>query len=109
MSQSLEKQVTALNEAQPTRYGLLRSYHKSVQQALEDCSCNYPTTKRLVDVVDNPAITSQMLVNILSVLADLDVIDVQSYRNNSNRYDLTQYDPTRMDELAALLTANPEP
>ncbi|RBI59533.1 hypothetical protein DMJ13_23340 [halophilic archaeon] len=109
MSQSLENQVTALNETQPPRYGLLRSYHESVQQALEDCSCNYPTTKRLVEFVDDPAITPQMLGNILSLLVDLDVIGVHSQRNNSNRYDLTQYDPARMDELANLLETNSEP
>ncbi|RBI58594.1 hypothetical protein DMJ13_26035 [halophilic archaeon] len=108
MSQCLEGQVTALNETQPTRYGLLSSYHESVQHALEDCSRSYPTTKQLKEVVDDPAITSQMLGNILSLLADLDVIGVQSQRNNSNRYDLTQYDSARMDELAELLAANPE-
>ncbi|WP_433631010.1 hypothetical protein [Halomicrococcus sp. NG-SE-24] len=98
-----------LNETQPPRYGLLCSYHENVQRALEECSCNYPTTKRLVEFVDDPAITPQMLGNILSLLVDLDVIGVHSQRNNSNRYDLTQYDPARMDELAELLAANPEP
>ena len=100
--------MTALNETQPTRYGLLASYHESVQQALEDCSRSYPTTKQLKAVVDDPAITSQMLGNILSLLVDLDVIGIQSQRNNSNRYDLTQYDPTRMDKLADLLAGHSE-
>ena len=63
----------------------------------------------MVEIVDDPAITSQMLGNMLSLLVDLDVIGVQSQRNNSNRDDLTQYDSARMDELADLLAANPEP
>jgi hypothetical protein len=103
MGESIKRQISTLSEREPTQYGLLQSYHADVHQAIEGCSRNYPSTAQIRDELENPTITPQMLGNLLSVLTDLSVIGIQSQRNNSNRYDLTQYDPGKMQTLARLL------
>ncbi len=99
MSPPLRPQLAAINETQPSQYGLLHAYCGTVQHVLEACPRNYPSTAQLAQILESPRISPQMLGNMLSLLVELDVIGVYSDRNNGNRYDLTQYDPDRMQRL----------
>ena len=103
---ALRQQVKTLRETAPAKYGLLESHYESVRHALDDCSRSYPTTSQLQESLSESAITSQMLGNLLTLLVKLDVIGLYSDRNNSNRYDLTQYDRPRMADLSHILAAD---
>ncbi|ADJ16508.1 hypothetical protein C497_01515 [Halalkalicoccus jeotgali B3] len=53
---------------------------------------------------DDPPFEPQILGQLLSTATDLEVLQVYTHRSNRNRYDLTAYDSTRMDQLALLFT-----
>ena len=78
----LQQQVTTLSETSPVKHGLLEAYYEPVRQAIESCSCSYPSTNQLKDNLPESEITPRMLGNILVLLVDLDIIGVQSDRNN---------------------------
>ncbi len=103
MPDTLSTQVRALHEAQPTKYGLLSTYHQEVHRALETCQRNYPCVRQLYEALDEPELNQRMLGNILSLLVQLDILGIYSERNNSNRYDLTQYDQAAMQKLTYVL------
>lgn len=103
MPETLSARIRDLHDTQPTQYGLLSTYYREVHQALETCQRNYPCVSQLYETLDDPELDRRMLGTILSLLVQLDVLDFYSERNNSNRYDLTQYDQTAMQELADVL------
>ncbi|WP_227380983.1 hypothetical protein [Haladaptatus halobius] len=103
MPDTLITRIRDLREAQPTQYGLLSAHHQEAQQALEACQRNYPCVSQLYEILDEPALDRRMLGNILSLLVQFGILGVYSERNNSNRYDLTQYDQAAMQELAHVL------
>jgi hypothetical protein len=100
---SLQRQVQGLEETAPEKYGLLKSYHESIREALDVCSRNYPSTKQLRENLPESSLTPQMVGNLLALLVQFEIIEVFSERNNSNRYDLTHYDRERMDMLGQIL------
>jgi hypothetical protein len=103
MPDTLTTRVQTLRETQPPQYGLLVAYHHEVQRALEACQRNYPCVNQLYETLDNPALDRRMLGNVLSLFVQFGILGVYSERNNSNRYDLTQYDPIAMQDLAHYL------
>ena len=107
MVESLRDQLQTLHERAPARYGLLKSHAQAVEQVLSTSSQNYPTVKQLLATTKPAEITPQMLGNLLSLCVRLGIISTYSERNNSNRYDFTQYDHERMDELTRILGQDP--
>ena len=103
MTDSLQRQTQSLQETSPEKYGLLKAYHENVQEALEVCSRNYPSTKQLSENLPNSTMTPQMVGNLLALLVQFEIIEIFSERNNSNRYDLTHYNRKRMDTLSQIL------
>lgn len=101
---SLAEQLQALRNDTPQRYSLLERYAEDLRQALEQSARNYASTKQLYLTWDDPPFEPQILGQLLSTAADLEILRVHTYRSNRNRYDLTAYDSTRMDRIALLLT-----
>ena len=101
--QPLAAQIEQLRETDAQKYGLLVRYHADMKQGIEACSHAYPCTKQFLPSLKNQALTPQMVGNLLSLLGRLDILGTYSNRSNSNRYDLTQYDPARMEELIEIL------
>jgi|SRR6056297_2146046 hypothetical protein len=106
MEAQIRAELRTLREQRPAQYGLLDSYLSDVRDGIETCRRNYPSTTQIAAELDDPGITTQMLGNVLSLLARIGVIGIYSDRNNGNRYDLTEYDPTRMQHLSRLLTTD---
>ncbi|SIR96968.1 hypothetical protein SAMN05421858_4846 [Haladaptatus litoreus] len=104
---SLRDQLRTLHERAPTQYGLLKSHAQTVEQVLATSSHNYPTVKQLLASTKPAKLTPQMLGNLLSLCVRFGILSTHSERNNSNRYDLTQYDHERMDELTRILAQDP--
>ncbi len=100
---SLQQQAQSLQVTSPAKYGLLKTYLGNIREALEVCSRNYPSTKQLSENLSDSNLTPQMVGNLLALLVEFEIIEVFSERNNSNRYDLTHYDPNRMDTLSQIL------
>lgn len=107
MVEPLRNQLQTLHARAPTQYGLLKSHAHEVEQVLATSSQNYPTVKQLLAPTKPAELTPQMLGNLLSLCVRLGILSTYSERNNSNRYDLTQYDHERMHELTRILAQDP--
>jgi hypothetical protein len=107
MSNSLRNQIRVLYETSPSQYGMLRSYSEELETLLTECSHNYPTVKQLLASSDTPAIPPQVVGNLLTLCDQFGILVTHSERNTSNRYDLTQFNQTRMQELIHLLDQEP--
>lgn len=105
---SLNKQLQALRDDAPRRYGLLERYFKDLRHTLEQSTRNYASAKQLYSTWDDPPFPPQILGQLLSTIADLGILRVHTHRSTRNRYDLTAYDSTRMDLLAVIVTEETE-
>lgn len=105
---ALSKQLYALRDDAPRRYGLLERYVEDLERTLEQTTQNYASAKQLHSTWGDPPFQPQILGQLLSTAADLGIIRVHAHRSNRNRYDLTAYDQTRMDQLELMLTDRTE-
>jgi hypothetical protein len=100
---SLSKQLQALRDDAPRRYGLLERHLKALRQTLEQSTRNYASAKQLYSMWDDLPFQPQTLGQLLSTVADLGILRVHTHRSNRNRYDLTAYDSTRMNQLTVIV------
>lgn len=75
---------------------------------LDQSTRNYASAKQLYSMWDDPPFPPQTLGQLLSTIADLDIVRVHTHRSNRNRYDLTAYDSARMDRLATIVADDSE-
>ncbi|WP_066385851.1 hypothetical protein [Halalkalicoccus paucihalophilus] len=101
---SLTEQLQTLRVATLRRYGLLERYLTALRQTLEQSTRNYASAKQLYSTWDDPPFSPQTLGQLLRTIADLGILRVHMHRSNRNRYDLTAYDQTRVDQLAVIVT-----
>lgn len=100
---TLETQLASLRTDNPPRYALLESYAKDLKDALEQIESNYITAKQLHNMWTGPPLRPQILGQLLSTAAYCGILRIHANRSNRNRYDLTAYDRTRMQQLIHLL------
>ncbi len=101
---SLSKQLQILCDDAPQRFNLLERYIEDLRQALEQTDRNYASAKQLYAIWDDPPFQPQILGQLLSTAAGLEILQVYTHRSNHNRYDLTAYDSARMGRLILLFT-----
>lgn len=100
---TLETQLASLRTDNPPRYALLESYARDLKEALEQIESNYISAKQLHNTWAGPPVQPQVLGHLLSAAAQCDILHIHANRSNRNRYDLTAYDRTRMQQLIRLL------
>jgi hypothetical protein len=105
----LNEQLHVLRNDAPQRYALLERHFVELEHILEQSPRNYASAKQLYAVWEDPSFQPQILGQLLSAIADLGVLRVHTRRSNCNRYGLTAYDPTRMQELAVVFVTETEP
>ncbi len=105
---SLTEQLQALRDDAPQRYGLLERYVEVFRHTLKQSTRNYISAKQLYSTWEDPPFPPQTLGQLLSTIADLGILRVHMHRSNRNRYDLTAYDQTRVDQLAVIVTNETE-
>lgn len=103
---SLANQLALLYADDPRRYALLQHHLDELRDVLEQSDRNYVSAKQLHSNWDDPPFQPQIIGQLLSTAADLGILQVHTHRSNRNRYDLTAYDPTQMQQLSRLLTAS---
>ena len=100
---TLKAQLATLRADNPPRYALLESHAVDIRDALEQIESNYISAKQLHDTWAGPPVQPQILGHLLSTAAQCDILRIHANRSNRNRYDLTAYDQTRMQQLIRLL------
>lgn len=100
---TLETQLASLRTDSPPRYALLESYARDLKDALEQIESNYISAKQLHNMWTGPPLRPQIVGQLLSTAAQCDILRIHANRSNRNRYDLTAYDRTRMQQLIHLL------
>lgn len=102
----LAGQLSRLESSDPQQYTLLQRHHQLLTRLLMDCNVNYPSTKQLYELLEDPPFEPQALGRMLTVLAELEIVAIHADRSNRNRYDLTGYTHARMHQLSQQLAAN---
>ena len=103
---SLAIQLAELRSQDPRRYTLLQQHCEDLRYALEQSNRNYASAKQLHALWDDPPFQPQILGQLLSTVAPLDVLRIHAQQSNRNRYDLTAYDRAQMQHLADALAAD---
>jgi len=88
--------VDRLRREDPTTFGYARRNWAEAQRGIESCTRNYPQAKQVHASLSAPETTPQMLGATLSGLVTLGVLDTWGDTVGPTRYDLTEYDPSRM-------------
>lgn len=88
--------VDRLRREDPTTFGYARRNWTEAQRGIESCTRNYPQAKQIHSSLSAPETTPRMLGATLSGLVTLDVLDTWGDTVGPTRYDLTEYDPSRM-------------
>lgn len=97
--------IEQLRKENPTNFGYARSHWREAKSGLETCDRNYPQARQIHEAVDDPATSPRTLGATLKALVALGVLDTWSETVASTRYDLTAYDPARMETVGAALDA----
>ena len=100
---TLETQLASLRTDNPPQYALLKSYARDLKNALEQIESNYISAKQLHNMWMGPPLRPQILGQLLSTAARCGILRIHANRSNRNRYDLTAYNRTRMQQLIHLL------
>lgn len=95
--------IESLREENPTNFGYARSHWREARTGLENCDRNYPQARQIHEAVDDPSTSPRTLGATLKALVALGVLDTWSETVASTRYDLTAYDPARMETVGAAL------
>jgi len=88
--------VDRLRRADPTTFGYARQNWAEAQRGIESCTRNYPQAKQIHASLSASETTPRTLGATLSGLVTLGVLDTWGDTVGPTRYDLTEYDPSRM-------------
>lgn len=94
-----------LRETDPTNFGYLRRYWREARRGLTAVEMTYPQSKQVHAALSDPETTSRTLGAALQALVKLGALGVWGDTVAANRYDLTQFDPARIDAIGAALDA----
>ena len=100
---ALSDQLATLQSEDPRRYALLKRYFDKLEELLENADRNYASAKQLHSRWEDPPFQPQITGQLLSTAATLDILQIHTHRSNRNRYDLTAYDSTRMNQLTVIV------
>lgn len=100
-----EAAIEQLREENPTNFGYARSHWREAKSGVESCDRNYPQARQIHEAVDDPSTSPRTLGAALKALVTLGVLDTWSETVASTRYDLTAYDPARMEAVGTALDA----
>jgi hypothetical protein len=101
----MEHRTEMLRERTPQKYGLLVAHFSIARQAIEQSSVHYPTARQLYEEVDEPEIPMTTFGYLLTILADLGLIQIHKRSGGRNRYDLTESSPAEFQSLEETLQA----
>ncbi|WP_435065649.1 hypothetical protein [Halobaculum sp. EA56] len=100
-----EHLVDYLRDRDPTNFGYLRQHWREARAGLAAVSMTYPQSKQVHAAIPDPETTPRTLGAALQALVILGALDVWGDTVAANRYDLTGYDPARVDAVGAVLDA----
>ncbi|SEP15842.1 hypothetical protein SAMN04487948_11764 [Halogranum amylolyticum] len=104
----LQSHVEALRECAPRRIRLLEDYYPEFKTALGRTTRSYPTSSQLYTELEDPSISAHTFGRVLPLLVECAIINTNTERSNSNRYDLREYDPQQLEALGDVLTKTRE-
>lgn len=94
-----------LRETDPTNFGYLRRYWREARRGLTAVEMTYPQSKQVHAALADPETTPRTLGAALQALVKLGALGVWGDTVAANRYDLTGFDPARVDAVGAALDA----
>lgn len=98
-----ERAVETLRREDPTNYGYACRHWREAQRGIEACTRNYPQARQIHEAVVAPETTTRTLGATLQAFVTLGVIDTWGDTVGATRYDLTAYDPDRLQAVSSLL------
>ncbi|MFC4360593.1 hypothetical protein ACFO0N_21825 [Halobium salinum] len=104
----MDDELQRLREQHPKLYGALLSSLEEVLEGVESCSRPYPSGRQVRDAVQSPTTDVRNYGQALTSLVKLGIIDIYTERANSNRYDLTNTDYSRLRLLEECIAADLE-
>ncbi|MFC7095926.1 hypothetical protein [Halobaculum marinum] len=96
--------VSHLREADPTNFGYLRRHWRDARRGLAAVDMTYPQSKQVHASLSDTETSPRTLGAALQALVKLGALGVWGDTVAANRYDLTGYDPARIDAVGAILT-----
>lgn len=99
----LATRVADVRRTNPQGYGYLVRYWEDARRGLDNTDRNYARVGHIYDGIPDPRIGTRGLGQTLVLLAELDVLSVQTRRSNATIYDLTTYDADRLTAVGRLL------
>ncbi|QWC20803.1 hypothetical protein KI388_06620 [Halorubrum sp. 2020YC2] len=87
--------VEGLSAEDPTTFGYVRRHWAEAKRGIEACDRNYPQSKQVHAVLEDPETTPRTLGATLSGFVTLGALDTWSETVGPTRYDLTAYRPER--------------
>ncbi|MEF8779655.1 MAG: hypothetical protein V5A46_03105 [Haloferacaceae archaeon] len=102
----LASELFAFRREDPTKYGYLQGNWREARKGIEACDRNYPQARQVHAAIDDPDTTPRTLGAALGALVRLGVIDRWSDTVGATRYDLTAYDPGRLEAIGRILESD---
>ncbi|QZX99406.1 hypothetical protein [Halobaculum rubrum] len=103
-----ERLIAHLRRSDPTNFGYLRHHWREARRGLTAVEMSYPQSKQIHASIPDPETTPRTLGAALQALVTLGALDVWGDTVAANRYDLTRYDPARVDTIGSILTRSAE-
>jgi hypothetical protein len=103
-TQELIQGLEDLEQDNPQGYGYLKRYWRDSKQGLDRTGKNYARVTHIYENIQEPEVGTRGLGKTLINLAELDVLTILTNRSNATIYDLTSYDPDRLDAIGEYLT-----
>ncbi|QZP38017.1 hypothetical protein [Halobaculum magnesiiphilum] len=100
-----ERLISHLRRSDPTNFGYLRQHWREARRGLTAVEMSYPQSKQIHASIPDPETTPRTLGAALQGLVTLGALDVWGDTVAANRYDLTRYDPARVDAIGSSLDA----
>lgn len=100
-----EHLVACLRERDPTNFGYLRQNWREARRGLTAVGMTYPQSKQVHAAIGDPDTTPRTLGAALQALVKLGALGVWGDTVAANRYDLTGYDPARVDAIGETVEA----
>ena len=100
-----DRLVPYLRETDPTNFGYLRRHWREARRGLTEVDMTYPRSKQVHAALPDPESTPRTLGATLRALVTVGALGVWGDTVAANRYDLTGYDPARVDAVGEAVEA----
>lgn len=98
-----ERLLAHLRESNPTNFGYLRHHWREARTGLAAVEMCYPQSKQIHASIPDPETSPRALGAALQGLVTVGALDVWGDTVAANRYDLTRYNPARIDTVGAII------